>query len=121
MADAAQSLPQALIDEIQAIATEEFAYCKQTMTDAHRAKTEEHMAKVATEEFRNEMTAKIVASFAEADANNDGLLDLAEWRVWMASFKAQAVADGVWHDDRDQVERNYNLANRVTEGTDGVT
>ena len=65
--------------------------------------------------------AEMAQSFAAADANADGVLSLTEYIAWMEHFKKQAAEKGHFHDDRGQEESNWNLANRITPGVDGVS
>ena len=61
-------------------------------------------------------------SFTAADANQDGLLDRAEYGVWMASMKAAAEERGTFEDARPEtVEKGYQLCNTVNPDTDGVS
>ena len=64
--------------------------------------------------------AKMATNWTDADANNDGKLDLAEYRVWDAKMKAIAVEQGDWYESGDHAEENYNITNSVSEG-DGIT
>ena len=72
-------------------------------------------------EFRDNHTAKLKAAWDAADANQDGLLSLDEFRVWGEGQKRLRREDGFYVDADSRVEETYAMLNAITEGTDGIT
>ena len=70
--------------------------------------------------------AEIAATFQAADANQDGVLDKAEFTDFMGKLGQNAAARGVPHMSVDGVsddvkEAVWAVFNGQTEGTDGVS
>ena len=66
--------------------------------------------------------AEYTKMFSDADANGDGVLDEAEYRVWMAAATAKGRSEGHFVDDSEEkIARTFALANRVTPGVDGIS
>ena len=60
--------------------------------------------------------------FSDADVNGDGVLDEAEYRVFMAAGVAKGRSEGHYVDDSEEkIVRSYALANRVTPGVEGLS
>jgi hypothetical protein len=64
--------------------------------------------------------AKVNAQWAAADANNDGKLDLAEWKVFSQASRKAEADEGNWVDQDDRAEETYAAFNQMSEG-DGFT
>ena len=58
-------------------------------------------------EFRDNHTGKMKASFTAADANQDGLLDQDENRVWYEAIRKQRSEDGFYVDAESQADAFY--------------
>ena len=71
-------------------------------------------------EFMAEMMGKFAKMFSDADTNGDGRLNLEEYRVFSATTKAEAVANGDWREAGDNDEDNYAIMNSVS-AEDGFT
>ena len=66
--------------------------------------------------------AEYAKMFGDADANGDGVLDEAEYRVFCAAGVAKGREEGNYVDDSEEkFARSYALANRVTAGVEGVS
>ena len=66
--------------------------------------------------------AEYAKMFSDADANGDGVLDEAEYRVFMAAGVAKGRSEGHFVDDSEEkIARGYALGNRVTPGVEGVS
>ena len=64
------------------------------------------------EAYRNERMTRYTQMFAEADANNDGVLDAAEYATVVRLGNEFGVSDGQWVDTRpEKAEILYNLVN----------
>ena len=63
-----------------------------------------------------------VQLFSEADANQDGILVLAEYKEWESAMRAQAFENDTWFEADDHSDENYTVFNSINEGNgDGVT
>ena len=121
MAEGAPALPEAVMTAIRTRATSQYNEWKTSATAEQKAGGIERMNKMKNEpEFRAEMMGKMTQMWNEADANQDGKLDLAEYKNWQASMDALAVERGDWRESGDHSEENYNLCNQIGEG-DGIT
>ena len=65
--------------------------------------------------------AKMDKAWNDADANQDGMLDLAEYRVFYATLKAISVEEGNYVDAEDLSEEQYNILNSISADGDGVS
>ena len=55
--------------------------------------------------------AEYTKMFSDADANGDGVLDEAEFRVWMAAAAVKARSEGHFVDDSEaKIARSFALA-----------
>merc|ERR1711997_968809 len=121
MADAAPALSQATIDMINTRVTAQFAEWKQTGTPEQKVAGETKLRRMREEpEFMAEMMGKFAKMFSDADTNGDGRLNLEEYRVFSATTKAEAVANGDWREAGDHDEDNYAIMNSVS-AEDGFT
>ena len=85
MAEAAPQLPDAVLERIDARVRAQYTAYKETSTEAHKAAAAEALTKYTTDpEFKNTHMAKMTASWTAADADGDGRLNLAEYKVWEA-------------------------------------
>ena len=101
-------------------ATEQYNEWKAGATAEQKASGMEKLERYKTDEtFRTAHMAKMQQAWDDADANNDGKLDLAEYRVFDAAMRAMKTADGEWHES-DHAEANYGIGNSLSEG-DGIT
>ena len=84
MAEAQQPvLPEALAAKLDTQVRESLQYWKQTATEAEKKIDQDFMASMAeSPEAMNKMMAEASADFAAADANGDGVLDLAEYTTF---------------------------------------
>ena len=56
--------------------------------------------------------AKAAEIFGQADANGDGVLDVAEYETYMQLNNAEAEREGTWKDERPgRAAQVYALAN----------
>ena len=73
MAEQAPALPQAVVDQLVARATREYAEWKQSATDEQKQKGKESLAKFTSDEdFRNQELATVARLWAEADPSGEG-------------------------------------------------
>ena len=80
------------------------------------------MTQMADEEFKNQRMAEYAKMFGDADANGDGVLDEAEYRVFCAAGVAKGRSEGHFVDDSEEkFARSYALANQITAGVDGIS
>ena len=118
---ASPAFPARTLDLITARATSQYNEWKAALTDEQKA-TE--MDKLRTlwngPNFNAEFTAKQAQIFSDSDANQDGKLDLAEYKVWEGKMRAQACENGTWFEAEDHSDENYNVCNSIGDG-DGVT
>ena len=71
------------------------------------------------EAFKAQRTAQMQAAWDGADADGDGKLNLAEYRVFENARRSLKEADGEWHES-DHAEENYAILNSLSNG-DGFT
>ena len=117
----ANALPQATIDLINARVATQYQEWKTTATAEQKEAGPAKLARMRAEpEFMAEQMTKFGKMFSDADTNGDGRLNLEEYRVFQASAKAAAVAEGEWTDAEDHQEADYNIINSVS-AEDGFT
>ena len=72
--------------------------------------------------FKAEKMARQTELFNQADANNDGVLDAAEYETYYSSNDADKTAKGEWTDPREgRGAAQYALANQINPAQEGVT
>ena len=107
---------------IEADAIESYNTWKNNSTEGERAAGLAYLEQMANEEFKNQKMAEYTKMFSDADANGDGVLDEAEFRVFMAASTAKARQEGHYVDDSEEkIVRSFGLAQRVTPGVDGAS
>ena len=107
---------------IEADAIESYNTWKTNSTEGERAAGLAYLEQMANEEFKNQKMAEYTKMFSDADANGDGVLDEAEFRVFMAATAVYARAEGHFVDDSEaKIVRSFALAQRVTPGVDGIS
>ena len=121
MAEAgAIEIPQATLDLIIARATDMYNEWKSTATEEQKASGLAWMNRYKTDEaFRTEHKNKMTVLWNEADADSDGVLNLAEYKVFDAAMRKFKVDAGEWHES-DHAEENWNIGNSLS-AADGVT
>ena len=74
------------------------------------------------EEYKNQRMGEYAKMFADADANGDGVLDLAEFQAFSRAGVAKGRSEGHFVDDSEEkMARSYAIANQITPGVDGVS
>ena len=118
----APQLPEALLAEIRAQATEGFNFWKENSTEAQRAVGMEELQKFMTDEaFIAQEMASMQADF-DAQSPADGRLDEAKYVAWIKAIQAKGEARGNFEDSREEpMKRTYAILNRITAGSDGVS
>ena len=108
---------------IEADAVESYNTWKANSTEEQRAAGFAYLQQMQQdEEFKATKMAEYSKMFSDADANGDGVLDEAEFRVFMAATTAKARSEGHYVDDSEaKIARSFALANRVTPGVDGCS
>ena len=104
-------------------ATDGFNFWKDNSTPEQRAVGAAELDRFATdEEFKNGMTAFMATAFAEADADNDGLLNAAEYAVFLKRVQNDGASRGNFEDDRPETPAaQWALLNQITPGAEGIT
>ena len=121
MAQAAPALAQNVMDAINTRATAQYNAWKTTATPEQKQGGMERLEKYRNDPaMKAEMHAKMTQMWTDADADQDGKLNLAEYRVWQGNMDAMAIERGDWRESGDHMEENYNISNMISEG-DGVT
>ena len=112
-AQAPPALSEALVAAIQADAAITYNLWKTESTEEQKAKGLEHLEKMTNDEaYRNERMTMYTGFFAQADANNDGVLDAAEYETVVRLGNEYGVSDGQWVDTRpDKAAIMYGLVN----------
>ena len=59
---------------------------------------------------------KMGKAWTDADADQDGKLNFAEYKAFDATVKAIGAEDGIWQESADHCEENYNILNSISEG-----
>merc|ERR1712010_4355 len=118
---AAPALPARTLDLITSRATSQFNEWKTSLTDEQKVAEMEKIRNLWNgPNFNAEFMAKQAQLFNEADANQDGKLNLAEYKVWEGKMRDQARENGTWFEADDHTEENYNVCNSIGDG-DGFT
>ena len=114
-------ISEATMALVTAAATEQYAEYKANATAEHKAAAMAKLERYNTDEaYKAEHMGRFATTFTEADSNGDGKLVLAEYQVFEQKMRDFKIADGDWVEAEMPYERNYNVANSVSEG-DGVT
>ena len=106
----ATELSPALKEEIKTFATERYNEFAANATAEQQTLFWDMIAKIRNPldaEFRNNHMGKMKASFTAADANQDGLLDQDENRVWYEGIRKQRSEDGFYVDAESQADAFY--------------
>merc|ERR1739844_123725 len=98
----------------------------QDLSPEDQAKVQQAREEFKAEETKAERLQEVAATFGAADANQDGVLDKAEFTDFMGKLGQNAAARGVPHMSVDGVsddvkEAVWAVFNGQTEGTDGVS
>ena len=64
---------------------------------------------------------KMGQAWLEADEDQDGKLDLAEYRNFYNAIKAINIAEGVWVEEDDRAEDYYYILNTISSEEEGVS
>ena len=116
----AVAIPQATLDKINNRATDQYNEWKTTATEEQKQSGLEKLQRYKTDEaFKTEHLKKMAQAFTDADADGDGMLNLAEYRVFDAAMRKMKVDAGEWHES-DHAEENWNIGNSLSDD-DGVT
>ena len=116
----AGAIPQATLDMINTRATAQYNEWKTTATEEQKQSGLEKLQRFKTDEaFRTEHQNTMAQAWTDADADGDGMLNLAEYRVFDAAMRKIKVDAGEWHES-DHAEENWNIGNQLSEG-DGVS
>ena len=116
----AGAIPQATLDMINTRATAQYNEWKTTATEEQKQSGLEKLQRYKTDEaFKTEHLNKMAQAFTDADADGDGMLNLAEYRVFDAAMRKMKVDAGEWHES-DHAEENWNIGNSLSDD-DGVT
>ena len=124
MADAQQpTLPEALAAKLDTQVREALQYWKQTATEAEKQIDRDFMASMQeSPEAMNKMMAEASADFAEADANGDGVLDLAEYTTFHNKQIATWRERGHFVDAReDQIGITFQILDEYNTETQGIS
>ena len=116
----AGAIPQATLDMINTRATDQYNEWKTTATEEQKQSGLEKLQRYKTDEaFKTEHMNKMAQAWTDADADGDGMLNLAEYRVFDAAMRKIKVDAGEWHES-DHAEENWNIGNSLS-AADGVT
>ena len=123
MAEQAPQYPAEVVAELNEMAAEGFEYWRTNSTDAQRAVGQEELRKMTEDPaFMEQTMAEITKCFSDADANSDGLLDLEEYKNFMAAWQVLGKARGNFEDERpESIAKAYAAMNKITAGTEGIT
>ena len=69
----------------------------------------------ADEEFKNQRKQDMANAWSEADADGDGKLNLAEYRVFEQKRREMKESNGEWHES-DHAEANFAILNSLSAG-----
>ena len=92
-------LAPALLEQIKTYSTaryNEFAANATAEQKASHWEFEDKMRDPLVSEFRDAQIAKMTAAWSAADANQDGLLNLDEWRVWYEGVRKTRGEEGYY-------------------------
>ena len=116
----AGAIPQATLDMINTRATAQYNEWKNGATEEQKASGLAMLQRYKTDEaFRTEHQGRMATAWTDADADGDGMLNLAEYRVFDAAMRKFKVDAGEWHES-DHAEENWNIGNSLS-AADGVT
>ena len=93
------------------------------LTEEQNAKNAElRKAFMTDENAKKEMMEEMQATFTAADTNNDGLLDLAEFKDFRSKSEANNTARGGFNPtmSEEDIEAAYNIHNSGNPDKDGV-
>ena len=125
MADAQQmpTLPAALEAKLTAQVTEALQYWKATATEAEKQIDRDFMASMQeSPDAMNKMMAEASADFARADANGDGVLDLAEYTTFHNGQIDTWRARGHFVDAReDKIAATFQIFDEYNTETQGIS
>ena len=117
------ALSPELMERVVACARAGYQHWSDGCTAEHKQKgLDDH------EKFKNDPNfgaselARVTAAWNAADANADGLLDLDEFKVYMASQRAHLESTGTFGGERPgSDEETYNIVNESNPATQGCT
>ena len=118
----APQLPEALLAEIRAQATDGFNFWKENSTEAERAVGVSDMAKFENDPAFVEQEMTFMQTSFDAQSPVDGRLDKTKFVAWSKALKAASKARGNFEDERDsEAEKAYVCLNKITPDADGVS
>ena len=119
----ADQIDPAIMADIDIMAKAEFDFWKDNATPEQRAAGVAEMERWTNDpEFAAAEGEKMQKFFTESDVNNDGRLDLAEYRVFISKLQADGASRGQFVDNPPgSDEQGYNIMNRLDPANDGIT
>lgn len=116
-------MAEELLVQIKAYAAERFNEFQTNGTAEQQAHYWEYMAKLhdpLQAEFRNGVMARVTAEWNAADADQDGLLNQDELRVWIDSTRKRHADEGFYIQPEPHYETLWSILNAVSPGADGA-
>ena len=118
---AAPELPPAVLEAIIARATAQYETWKTTTTPEEKTQLNESLANMRNQpNLKEERMAQAEEDWRNADLDNDGRLNLAEYRAWNEVQNRRKAETGFWVEPGDHTEEDYNIVNQIDE-TEGIT
>ena len=108
--------------QLEQIAEDGFNYWKDNCTEEQKAAGLRMAEEMKSQpEAMQQMLAKMTAWFTEADADQNGLLNEAEYLAFMEKVRAETIAQGQFVDTRDEMpRRGFAAINSVSSEQDGI-
>ena len=118
----APQLPADLQRDIDAQAEDGYIQWRDNSTPEQKANGSAEVEKWNDPEYAASEMKMMSDTFAQSDANKDGLLNPEEFNVYMAELMRIGAAKGNYEDDRPETPAKwYALANRINPSVDGVS
>ena len=122
MVESEQPLSDQLISKIQARAAAQFEDYRATATEEIKQRGVEKLERFRTDEnFREERMQKMQELWAEADENQDKLLNREEYRKFKNLMTQEAVQQGDWKDSNDHTDEDYALMHSIQNNDKGIS
>ena len=124
MAQAAGELPVAVLEQVHARATAQYADWKANSSAEQKAKANEDVAKYndpANAELKAQHRLQMADTWNQSDADGDGRLNLTKFKAFMTAMNKIKSDRGDWVETGDHSDADYAMGNAIDPENEGIS